>query len=142
MRLVGPETAAEREVREWFEHQRRTNLERLEAGAQTLIQLITGVYGVLFAVLALSDQPVYLSRSVVVWMGSIGLVVFFAALIAAVMVVIPRPLRYQLDNLTEMQHTYERLVRRKATMLVVAQLGFLLGIACLIAVILAVLWQW
>ncbi|WP_322814601.1 hypothetical protein [Chloroflexus sp.] len=60
MRLVGPETKQDRELREWFATQERGNVERLEAGAQTMMQVISGLYGVLFAVLALSDQPTYL----------------------------------------------------------------------------------
>lgn len=142
MRVVGPETPEEREVREWFEAQRRTNLDRLEAGAQTLIQLITGVYGVLFAVLALSDQPAYLQRPVVLWAGSAGVCVFFAALLAAIMVTLPRRVRYQEDNLTDMQRAYRRLVARKATLLRIAHIIFLIGIACLVTVILAILWGW
>lgn len=142
MRVVGPETQEEREVREWFEAQRRTNLDRLEAGAQTLIQLITGVYGVLFAVLALSDQPAYLQRPVVLWVGSVGVCAFFAALLAAIMVTLPRRVRYQEDNLTDMQRAYRRLVARKATLLRIAHIVFLIGVACLVAVILAILWGW
>lgn len=142
MRVVGPETPEEREVREWFEAQRRTNLDRLEAGAQTLIQLITGVYGVLFAVLALSDQPAYLQRPVVLWTGSAGVCVFFAALLAAMMVTLPRRVRYQEDNLTDMQRAYRRLVARKATLLRLAHILFLIGAACLVTVILAILWGW
>lgn len=142
MRVVGPETPEEREVREWFEAQRRTNLDRLEAGAQTLIQLITGVYGVLFAVLALSDQPAYLQRPVVLWAGSAGVCVFFAALLAAIMVTLPRRVRYQEDNLTDMQRAYRRLVARKATLLRIAHIIFLIGVACLVTVILAILWGW
>lgn len=141
MRVIGSETAAERELREWFETQRRANLDRLESGAQTLIQLITGVYGVLFAVLSLNDQPAYLQLPVVRVMGSAGLGIFFAALIAAVLVIIPQRVRYQTDNLTDMQRAYNRLVSRKAALLRVAQIGFVLGIACLVAVMLAVLWM-
>lgn len=141
MRVIGPETAADRELREWFETQRRANLDRLESGAQTLIQLITGVYGVLFAVLALNDQPAYLQLPVVRVMGSVGLCIFFAALIAAVLAIVPQRVRYQTDNLTDMQREYNRLVSRKAALLRVAQIGFVLGIACLVAVMLAVLWM-
>ncbi len=36
MRLLGPETADDRELREWFESQERGNIERLEARAQTI----------------------------------------------------------------------------------------------------------
>ncbi|WP_333691898.1 hypothetical protein [Chloroflexus sp.] len=141
MRTLGPESTDDRELREWFESQKRGNIERLEAGAQTLIQLITGLYGVLFAVLALSDQPAYLQNPIVQWAGTVGVCAFFGSLLAAMLVAVPRRVAYQQDNLTEMQRVYQRLLRRKATLLQLAQIGFLLGMAGLIAVILAILWQ-
>lgn len=141
MPVLGPETDAERELREWFERQERGNIERLEAGAQTMIQLVTGLYGVLFAVLALSSQPAYLQRPVVQWVGTGGMFAFFASLLAAMLVVLPRRTSYQQDNLTEMQQAYQHLLRRKAGLLRIAHLVFLLGTACLVAVILAILWQ-
>lgn len=48
---------------------------------------------------------------------------------------------YQQDNLTEMQRVYRRLQGRKAALLRTAQLLFLPGAACLVTVILAILWQ-
>jgi hypothetical protein len=140
MRVLGPETADDRELRAWFEEQERGNLERLEVGAQTLIQLITGLYGVLFAVLALSDQPAYLQRPLVQWAGTFGVCAFFGSLLAAMLIVIPRRISYQQDNLTEMRQRHRSLLRRKATLLRLAQLVFLLGSACLVTVIVAILW--
>jgi Trk-type K+ transport system membrane component len=141
MRILGPETADERELREWFESQERGNIERLEAGAQTIIQLVTGLYGVLSAVLALSDQPAYLHNPIVQWAGTVGVCAFFGSLLAAMLVAIPRRVVYQKDNLTEMQRMYGRLQRRKATLLRTAQIVFLIGTACLVTVILAILWK-
>ncbi len=141
MRIAGPETSEERELREWFAAQERGNVDRLETGAQTIIQLVSGLYGVLFAVLALNDQPAYLQNSVVRWVGSIGVCVFFASLIAAMLVLVPRRMTYQHDNVTDMARVYRQLQGRKATLLRVAQITFLLGIGCVIAVILAILWQ-
>ncbi|RMD75517.1 MAG: hypothetical protein D6823_09930 [Chloroflexi bacterium] len=141
MRILGPETPADRELREWFESQERGNIERLEAGAQTIIQLVTGLYGVLFAVLALNNQPAYLQNPIVQWAGTVGVCTFFGSLLAAMLVAIPRRIVYQKDNLTEMQRVYGRLQGRKATLLRTAQIAFLIGTACLIAVILAILWS-
>lgn len=141
MRILGPETTDDRELREWFESQERGNIERLEAGAQTIIQLVTGLYGVLFAVLALSDQPAYLQSPIVQWAGTAGVCAFFGSLLAAMLVALPRRISYQKDNLTEMQRVYSRLQGRKAALLRTAQIVFLIGTACLVAVILAVLWK-
>lgn len=141
MRILGPETTDDRELREWFESQERGNIERLEAGAQTIIQLVTGLYGVLFAVLALSNQPAYLQNPIVQWAGTVGVCTFFGSLLAAMLVALPRRITYQKDNLTEMQQVYSRLQGRKATLLRAAQIVFLIGTACLVAVILAILWS-
>lgn len=141
MRMLGPETSEDRELREWFEQQKRGNIDRLEAGAQTLIQLVTGLYGVVFAVLALGDQQANLGRASVRWAGSIGTLLFFGALLAAVQVVWPRANSYQPGNLSEMQQVYERMVARKARWLRVAQGAFLLGMICLLVLIFAILWN-
>lgn len=141
MRILGPETTDDRELREWFESQERGNIERLEAGAQTIIQLVTGLYGVLFAVLALSNQPAYLQNPIVQWAGTVGVCTFFGSLLAAMLVAIPRRIVYQKDNLTEMQRVYGRLQGQKATLLRTAQVVFLIGTACLVTVILAILWN-
>jgi len=140
MRVLGPETTEDRDLREWFENQERGNIERLEAGAQTIIQLVTGLYGILFAVLALSDQPTYLQKPTVQWPGTVGACAFFGSLLAAMLVSLPRRISYQKDNLTEMQQAHRRLLRQKATLLRTAQIIFLLGIACLVTVILSILW--
>ncbi|HEU4327719.1 MAG TPA: hypothetical protein VFS21_31560 [Roseiflexaceae bacterium] len=140
MPVIGPETSEDRELREWFATQKRGNIERLEAGAQAVIQLVTGLYGVLFAVLALGDQPAYLQQATVRWAGAIGAALLFGALLAAMLVVVPRRLSPQRDNLSEMEREYQRLQQRKARMLGLAQLCFVLGIACLVAVIVAILW--
>ncbi len=140
MPVIGPETSADRELREWFEGQERGNIDRLEAGAQAVIQLVTGLYGVLFAVLALGDQPAYLQQATVRWAGAAGAALLFGALLSAMLVVVPCRVTHQRDNLTEMERAYRGLQQRKARMLGLAQLFFVLGIGCLVAVIVAILW--
>ncbi|PDW00296.1 hypothetical protein [Candidatus Chloroploca asiatica] len=141
MPVLGPETPDERELREWLEKQKRGNIERLETSAQTIIQLVTGLYGVLFAVLALSDQPAYLEQPVVQWAGTVGVGAFFATLVMALFVLLPRRVSYETDNLGEMQAVYQGLLGRKAVLLQIAQGCFLIGMAALVVVILAILWQ-
>lgn len=141
MELVGPETAEDRALREWFDEQERRNLDRLEAGAQTITQLVTGLYGVLFAVLALSDQPAYLQRASVQWLGAGGVAAFFVALLAALVTLYPWRSTYRVDNLSEMERAYRAMLGRKLWSLRVALVTFLIGTAALGGVILAVLWQ-
>ena len=70
----GPESDEDRALREWFNEQRTKNLDRLEEGAKALAQLVTGLYSVLFAILAFSSDPVpaYLRDPLVRWLGSIA----------------------------------------------------------------------
>jgi hypothetical protein len=141
MRVLGPETDEARELREWFEAQTKQNLERLEEGAKTIIQLVSGLYGVLFAVLALNDQPAYLQQQGVPLMGTVSLVAFFAALVSAVAVVLPRRIPYQQDHLTAMHRAYQRLLAHKSGWLRGALLLFVVGTAALGGVVVLVLWQ-
>ena len=140
MRPIGPETDADRALREWFDEQERRNFDRLEEGAKTLTQLVTGLYGVLFAVLALSDQPAYLKQPAVQWLGTAGVFLFFLALLAALAVVYPWRTRYQEDNLSSMQRAQQAMLRRKVWGMRVALYAFIVGAGCLAGVIVAVLW--
>jgi hypothetical protein len=141
MQVIGPETSEDQALREWFDDQARRSLDRIEEGAKTIIQLVTGLYGVLFAVLALSDQPAYLQNLIVRIGGTAGVALFFLALLSALLVVLPRRISYTKDQLSAMQREYPRLLGAKARWLRVALLLFLLGAASLAAVIGAVLWS-
>jgi MFS family permease len=141
MRDRGPETAQSRARREWFDDQEKRNLDRLEEGAKTVTQLVTGLYGVLFAVLALSNQPAYLQRPAVRWLGGLGVVAFFASLLAALVTLYPWRATFQQDNLSEMERAYAGMLRRKFWGLRVALWTFLAGIGFLGGVIVAVLWS-
>jgi hypothetical protein len=140
MRPIGPETDADRKLREWFDEQERRNLDRLEEGAKTLIQLVTGLYGVLFAVLALKDDPAYLQQATVLWLGTGSLFAFFIALLAALGVVYPWRSTYQEDNLSAMRRAQNAMLRRKVWGLRLSLVAFVVGAGLLAGVILAVLW--
>ncbi|NJK81667.1 MAG: hypothetical protein HC914_18010 [Chloroflexaceae bacterium] len=141
MRVIGPEPEKDRELREWFDDQAKRNLERLEEGAKTIIQLVTGLYGVLFAVLALSDQPPYLQQPGVQMWGTASLVTLFLALFAALVTVFPWRYEYQQDNLTKMHQVFRSMHRVKSWSLWIALVLFLIGTACLGIVIGIVLWS-
>jgi hypothetical protein len=140
MRPIGPETDADRKLREWFDEQERRNLDRLEEGAKTLIQLVTGLYGVLFAVLALKDDPAYLQQATVLWLGTGSLFAFFIALLAALGVVYPWRSTYQEDNLSAMRRAQNAMLLRKVWGLRLSLWAFVAGTGLLAGVILAVLW--
>lgn len=139
----GPETQEDQVLRAWFEEQEHHNLERLEEGAKTITQLVTALYGVLFAVLAFGEQlPAYLLRPVVQWAGTVSLVALFLALIAALVTVFPRRYRHERDNLRAMRQAFRRMHRVKRGSVAVALGCFLVGMLSLVVLILAVLWGW
>lgn len=142
MRDLGDTGAEERARLAWFDEQETRNLDRLEEGAKTITQLVTGLYGVLFGVLALSNQPAYLKRPVVQALGGLSLLAFFVALLAALAVVYPVRTTYQRDNLSQMERGYTAMTRRKHTGLRVALIAFVLGTACLAGLIAAVARGW
>lgn len=141
IRDLGPEREEERELRLWFDEQERRNLERLEEGAKAITQLVTGLYGVLFAVFAFGDSPSYLALPAVRWFGLLAVLAFFGSLLAALAVQYPWRTSYQEDNLSEMRDAYRTLRRHKAWGLRGALWSFVLGIGCFAALIFLILWH-
>lgn len=142
MRPIGPESPEDRALREWFAKQEKRNLERLEDGAKTIVQLVTGLYGLLFAVLAISDHPAYLGRPVVQWLGTLGMLAFFVALLSALVTLFPWRATFQEDNLSEMQRVNQQVLKRKLWGLGTALGAFLVGVCLLAVMITSVLWGW
>lgn len=89
----------------------------------------------LFAILALSSGPDYLADSTVRLYGQAGIVAFFFALLAALLVVLPLPVAYQENNLTDMAKKYHGILRSKVWSLRIALGLFLVGMGCLLMVI-------
>jgi hypothetical protein len=143
MQDLGPETTADRALREWFDEQERGNLTRLEEGAKTITQLATGLYGVLFAVLAFSGNPTpaYLRDPVVHWLGSISLAALFLALLAGLLTLYPFRAIIQQDNLSDMQRALAAMRRRKLWSLRAALWFFVIGMGSLGGLIGWVLWS-
>jgi hypothetical protein len=142
MRPVGSESADDRALREWFSEHEKRNLDRLEDGAKTIVQLVTGLYGLLFAVLAISNQPVYLRRPTVQWLGTLGMLAFFVALLSALVTLFPWRSTFQEDNLSEMKRVNQTVLNRKFWSLGAALGAFLVGVCLLAIMITAVLWGW
>ncbi|MBK9713778.1 MAG: hypothetical protein IPO81_21135 [Kouleothrix sp.] len=138
----GAETEDDRALRAWFAEQQGKNLDRLEEGAKTLAQLITGLYGVLFAILAFSANPTpaYLRDTTVRWLGSAALGALFVALLGTLAALYPRASRYQEHNLSAMRRAREGMRRVKVWSLRLALALFLVGMGCLGALIAWVLW--
>ena len=141
MRPVGPEIPEDRRLREWFAEQEQRNFDRLEEGAKVIVQLVTALYGLLFTVLALSDQPAYLRMPVVQWLGTLGMMAFFVALLSALVTLFPWRSTFQEDNLSEMKRLNEQVLNRKFWSLAVSLGAFLAGVCLLALMIIVVLWR-
>ena len=142
IRIRGPERADERELREWAAALEKGNLERLEEAAKTIAQIVSGLYGVLLALLAFASDPLpaYLRDPAVRWLSSVSLAALFLALLATIAVGYPRRSSYTEDNLTSLRRLRSGLQRFKAWSLRLAMLCFVIGMACLGTLIGWVLW--
>lgn len=105
-------------------------LDNLEAGARQIITLVTAFYGVLFGVLSLGSDnfATSLGQPVVVWSGIFAIALLLAALVAALVVVMPRPYRYGEKRLDQQKAVYQQMLARKSTWLHRAIFYFGLGL--------------
>lgn len=142
MEIMGAETEEQRFLREWFEEQVQNNMVQLEEGARHLSQLVTALFGVVFAVLAFAESPDILQLYFVRVFGSVSVIGYFVSLLTALEVLHPWTSRFQRDNLTEMRALYEQMLARKANALNIALWSFVAGTAGLGLLVLAALWEW
>jgi hypothetical protein len=139
----GPESDDDRALRIWFSEQRAKNLDRLEEGAKAIAQLVTGLYGVLFAILAFSSDPApaYLRDGTVRFLGVGAVGAFFLALLATLAVIFPRANAYKQDELTSMRRARKQMEQIKSWGLILGLVFFLIGMAYLAALIGRILWM-
>lgn len=139
---LGPESDDDRALRTWINEQRAKNLDRLEEGAKAIAQLVTGLYGVLFAILAFSSNPVpaYLRDPLVRGFGTVAIGAFFLALLSTLAVIYPRATSYKQDELTSMRRARKSMEQFKTWGLGLGLVFFLIGMACLGALIIKLLW--
>jgi hypothetical protein len=138
VRLENPAEAA---LREWFEKQALASPGNLEEAARLLIGLITGLYGLLFTVLAVAGEPLpgYLRLAPVKWLGVLAVVLLMVCLLAALDVVLPQPWSAASGLPASQRAEFEKIVRRKAAALKLAVYAFALGAAALGAALAAAL---
>ena len=139
MMAIGPETAEDQALREWFDDQERRNIDRIDAGAKTIIQLVSAMYSVMFAVLALNAQPAYLQQPWVRLLGGLAVLFLFAAMCAALAVVYPFQASYQQYNLSQMRHAQATILSSKVWGARISLVAFLGGMATLAALVLTLL---
>lgn len=140
MRAKGSETAEQKALREWFEQQVDHNMGQIEEGARQINQLVTALFGVMFAVLAFGDSPSILQLLPVKVLGSLAVFAYFFALLASLDVLYPWANAFRKGDLTDMRRTYDGILARKVRSLRVAMGGFGAGTICLGCLVLAALW--
>jgi hypothetical protein len=128
------------EEEQWLKEEAKRNLDRLESAAQTIIQLVTGLYGLLFVILAVNEDPLYLRDPVIKGLATIALFLFFIALAASFFTLNPRSYIFQEGNVRQMQSVRPRMLERKRSWIYVAGFSFLVGMAFLGGLIFRILW--
>ncbi len=140
---VRPLTPEEERWDEWFATQELHSPDNLEAVARQLLGLITGLLGLLLAVLALSESPLptYLSHPVVPWLGGLGIILLLVALLFAMGVLWPSRLVVSPHKLQEEKAAFRAMVGRKGQLLRIALGAFVWGVLLLGALLVLALFS-
>ncbi len=130
---VRAETEEEKKLRDWLEQQRLGSVDNLEAGARQIIGLVTGLIGVLFAVLTIASDkpPAYLQRGDIRLLGTASIGLLLVALLAALVVVLPRPWRFMPSKPASESQAFEAILDRKKQWLQTGVITFCLGVVAL-----------
>lgn len=132
-----PPTAEEERLVDLFAEIESKQLEFLDEAAKRIIELVTALLGLLFAVMAFGGEfpPPYLAGNPFArFVSGAALVCYLGALLVALWAVQPRSYRHDRHNLTEMRAELQQMIAHKARPLRVA--GVLFGLASLLLVVL------
>lgn len=136
-----PEEAAI--LRKWFMEQALGSPDTLDQAARLLIGLVTGLIGVLFAVLTVAEEPgklpAYMGEPWMRWLGVTSIGLLLSALLAALKVALPEKITFTPARTDELQRTFAELLEGKSRWLKVATITFGLGVTALGVVLIAAL---
>ncbi len=121
-----------------FDEMKKNQLTFLDEAGKRVIELSTGLLGVLFAVTAFGKDfpPAYLKGNPVVQtLVVLTLLAFVFAVLAGVFTVQPRSYAFYESNLTEMRKELEKIVAHKSFWMTLATRIFFTGTALLAALI-------
>jgi hypothetical protein len=113
-----------------FDELEKKQLEFLDQAGKRVIELSTGLLGVLFAVTAFGDKfpPPYLEdNNAAQGLAVATLALYLGAMFMGVWTVQPRKYKRYLDNLSEMKKVLEQIIAHKSRSLQVAGALFWLG---------------
>jgi hypothetical protein len=109
---------SEKRLHTLFDEMDKNQLDFLDQAGKRVIELSTGLLGILFAVTAFGKDfpPPYLKGNTCVQILVVGVLAFLAgALLCAVITVQPRQYIFYEHNLTEMRKEWIKLFNHKAT---------------------------
>lgn len=126
-----------------FEDLRKEQLTFLNEAGKRVIELSTGMLGILFAVVAFGKDfpPPYLQADLTKVMAVVTLLFFFLALAAGIVCVQPRSYRYNPNDPQDMQEEWEKANRFKALWFRLGSILFGLGSLWLAVLIAAIIFN-
>jgi uncharacterized protein (DUF1501 family) len=124
-----------------FEKFEEEALDKLDAGAQQIIQLVTGLLGLTLAALALGDAQfaAALTRPLAVGCAWLSVLALLVALLAAAWGQLPQEYLYRAASLSDKKARYARMVQHKSRAMYVAFVAFGFGVATFAGLVLSVL---
>jgi hypothetical protein len=137
------ETPEEKALGEWFAKQALASPDTIEAAARAIIGLVTALLGVLFGVLTVAGKelPDYMWLP---WVRPLGVIVvlgLLAALVCALVVVLPRRVVVSPHRPGEQAKAFQEILARKSKWLTATVVAFGVGLVALGAVLIVALLQ-
>lgn len=133
-------TARDERLLKQFEEIDLASIERLIDGGKRLVEWGTATLGILFAALALADNPaiqVVFQQITPKLLGVAAVIFYLLAITCGFVASMPRLYRYSTSNLGLMQQRLEGIYRGKYRLVTVGSLFFTIGSAALGALIIA-----
>lgn len=137
-------TAEEERLVEVFAELEKKQLEFLDTAAKRIIELVTALLGLLFAVIAFGDDfpPPYLTGNQVAKVtGIIALSCYLLALLVSLWAVQPRSYKHYRHNLDGMRTVLQQMINDRARPVLIAGILFGIGSVMLALLIVSIIWQ-
>ncbi len=139
-----PLSDADKRLIALFDELEKKQIDFLDEAGKRIVELTTGLLGVLFAVTAFGDKfpPPYLAGNrPAQWTAVVTLALYIAAMLCGVVTLWPRSYRRYHHNLTRLGEELENITRHKSRWFTFASGLFVLGSLCLALLIGAVIFS-
>ena len=134
-----PLTIEQKQLKALLDEIKKNQLNFIDEANKRIIELSTGLLGLLFAVIAFGKDfpPIYLRSNLSIrWLVIFVVIVLILALLSSVLGVQPHKYSYYENNLTEMRKEMNRAIIHKTRWMRIATWLFFLG-ALLLAVLIS-----